>query len=198
LKARQSGVSIQVIVPLITAKSQSKLEMVRAIWFWLCHNIEYDVDGFLGLSQKIHMPEQVLQMGRAVCSGYAHLCQEMCREAGLSCVQVPGFGRSPGSRGGQWCQQQKSSHMWNAVELEGQWCLLDACWGAGTVDTDSRLFVPRHDDFFFLTDPEHFIETHWPEDPQWQLLKPPVSWEDFEQRILMRCSRPGQQLRKLA
>ncbi|XP_075606791.1 kyphoscoliosis peptidase-like [Balearica regulorum gibbericeps] len=144
LKSRHTGLSVQAIVPLITAKSQSKLETVRAIWFWLCHNIEYDVDGFLGLSQKIHVLEQVLQTGKAVCSGYAHLCQEMCREAGLSCVEVPGFGRSPGSRGGRWCQQQKSSHMWNAVELEGQWCLLDACWGAGTVDTESRLFVPRY------------------------------------------------------
>ncbi|XP_074721527.1 kyphoscoliosis peptidase-like [Strix uralensis] len=183
LKSGHASLSIQAIVPLITAKSQSKLEMVRAIWFWLCHNIEYDVDGFLGLSPKIHMPEQVLQTGRAVCSGYAHLCQEMCREAGLSCVEVPGFGRSPGSHRGRWCQQQKSSHMWNAVELEGQWCLLDACWGAGTVDTESRLFIPRHDDFFFLTDPEHFIETHWPEDPQWQLLQPPIVREDFEQRV---------------
>ncbi|XP_014822228.1 PREDICTED: kyphoscoliosis peptidase-like [Calidris pugnax] len=183
LKSGHASFSVQAIVPLITAKSQSKLEMVRAIWFWLCHNIEYDVDGFLGLSQKIHMPEQVLQTGRAVCSGYAHLCREMCREAGLSCVEVPGFGRSLGSRGGRWCQQQKSSHMWNAVELEGQWWLLDACWGAGTVDAESRFFVPRHDDFFFLTDPEHFIETHWPEDPQWQLLQPPVLQEDFEQRV---------------
>ncbi|KAM9027432.1 kyphoscoliosis peptidase-like [Ara ararauna] len=183
LKSRHSTLSVQAIVPLITAKSQSKLETMRAIWFWLCHNIEYDVDGFLGLSQKIHMPEEVLQTGRAVCSGYAHLCQEMCREVGLNCVQVPGFGRIPGSRGGRWCQQQKSSHMWNAVELEGQWCLLDACWGAGTVDAENRLFMPRHDDFFFLTDPEHFIETHWPEDPQWQLLQPPVLQEDFEQRV---------------
>ncbi|XP_059673760.1 kyphoscoliosis peptidase-like [Gavia stellata] len=183
LKSGHTRLSIQTIVPLITAKSQNKLETVRAIWFWLCHNIEYDVDGFLGLSQKIHMPEQVLQTGRAVCSGYAHLCQEMCREAGLSCVEVPGFGRCPGSRRSRWCQQQKSSHMWNAVELEGQWCLLDACWGAGTVDAESRLFMPRHDDFFFLTDPEHFIETHWPEDPQWQLLQPPVLREDFEQRV---------------
>lgn len=41
----------------------------------------------------------------------------------------------------------------------------------------------RRDDFFFLTDPEHFIETHWPEDPRWQLLQPPVSREDFEQRV---------------
>ncbi|KAI6069745.1 Kyphoscoliosis peptidase-like protein [Aix galericulata] len=85
--------SVEAIVPLITAKSQSKLEMVRAIWFWLCHNI--------------------------------------------------GFGRGLGAHGGQWCQQQKTGHMWNAVELEGQWCLLDACWGAGTVDPERRLFVPR-------------------------------------------------------
>ncbi|XP_069712723.1 kyphoscoliosis peptidase-like [Phaenicophaeus curvirostris] len=183
LKSRHAGLSVHAIVPLITARSRSKLEMVRAIWFWLCHNIEYDVDGFLGFSQKIHVPEQVLQTGRAVCSGYAHLCQEMCREAGLSCVKVPGFGRSPSSSGGRWCQQQKSSHMWNAVELEGQWCLLDACWGAGIVDAENRVFMPRYDDFFFLTDPEHFIETHWPEDPQWQLLQPPISREDFEQRV---------------
>ncbi|XP_065592050.1 kyphoscoliosis peptidase-like [Cyrtonyx montezumae] len=183
LKPGHTRTSIKAIVPLITAKSQNKLEMVRAIWFWLCHNIEYDVDGFLGLSQKIHMPEQVLETGRAVCSGYAHLCQEMCREAGLSSVEVPGFSRGPCARGGRQCQQQKSSHMWNAVQLEGQWWLLDACWGAGTVDTESRLFVPRHDDFFFLTDPEHFIETHWPEDPAWQLLQPPISREDFEQRV---------------
>ncbi|XP_062431008.1 kyphoscoliosis peptidase-like isoform X2 [Rhea pennata] len=183
MKSRQDRLSIPATVRLITAESQSKLEMLRAIWFWICHNIEYDVDGFLGLSQKIHMPEQVLQTGRAVCSGYAHLCREMCREAGLSCVEVPGYGRSPGSRGGRQCQQQKSSHMWNAVELEGQWCLLDACWGAGTVDAESRLFMPRYDDFFFLTDPEHFIETHWPEDPEWQLLQPSISREDFEQRV---------------
>uniref|UniRef100_A0A8B9P4L2 Transglutaminase-like domain-containing protein n=1 Tax=Apteryx owenii TaxID=8824 RepID=A0A8B9P4L2_APTOW len=141
MKSGQDRLSIPAIVRLITAKSQSKLETTRAIWFWLCHNIEYDVDGFLGLSQKIHTPEQVLQTGRAVCSGYAHLCREMCREAGLSCVEVPGYGRSPGTRGGRQCQQQKSSHMWNAVELEGQWCLLDACWGAGTVDAESQLFM---------------------------------------------------------
>lgn len=39
LKSGHSRMSVQAIVPLITAKSQSKLEMVRAIWFWLCHNI---------------------------------------------------------------------------------------------------------------------------------------------------------------
>ncbi|XP_074848327.1 kyphoscoliosis peptidase-like isoform X2 [Carettochelys insculpta] len=119
IKSKQALSSVQTIVQLITAESRSELEIVRAIWIWLCHNIRYDVDGFLGLSPKIHTPEQVLQTGRGVCSGYANLCREMC----------------------------------------------------------------RYDDFFFLTDPEHFIESHWPDEPQWQLVQPPVSLEDFEQRV---------------
>lgn len=39
LKSGHARLSVQAIVPLITAKSQSKLETMRAIWFWLCHNI---------------------------------------------------------------------------------------------------------------------------------------------------------------
>ncbi|KYO29539.1 kyphoscoliosis peptidase [Alligator mississippiensis] len=183
IKSRQGLSSVQTIVRLITEGAQSELEMVRAIWMWLCHTIEYDVDGFLGLSQKIHTPEQVLKTRRGVCSGYAYLCQEMCREVGLSCVGVPGYGRGTGYRQGLSCLQKKSSHMWNAVQLEGQWHLLDACWGAGIVDVEKRRFIPRHDDFFFLTDPKYFIETHWPEDPAWQLVEQHVSLEDFEQRV---------------
>nr|XP_014437094.1 kyphoscoliosis peptidase-like [Pelodiscus sinensis] len=183
IQSKQASSSVQTIVRLITDKVRSKLETVRAIWMWLCHNIQYDVDGFLGLSPKIHTPEQVLQTRRGVCSGYAHLCREMCREAGLSCIEVSGHGRGTGYQQGLDCQQKKPNHMWNAVQLEGQWHLLDACWGAGIVDEEKRLFIPRHDDFFFLTDPEHFIETHWPEEPQGQLVQPRVSLEDFEQSV---------------
>nr|XP_033815673.1 kyphoscoliosis peptidase-like [Geotrypetes seraphini] len=177
------GWSLQNLVHLMTEKAQSDLEKVRAVWIWLCHNIKYDVDGFFGLSPKIHEPQEVLQTGRGVCSGYASLCQIMCREMGLTCHEISGYSRGAGYRQGQSFQQKKSNHMWNAIELEGQWYLLDACWGAGTIDLENRLFIPRYDDFFFLTDPEDFIETHWPDDPAWQLLEPKVSREDFENRV---------------
>ncbi|XP_066488341.1 kyphoscoliosis peptidase-like [Tiliqua scincoides] len=183
LKSIQQPLSVQTIVPLITKAARSQLEKVRAIWVWLCHNIKYDVDGFLGLSEKIHRPEHVLQTRRGVCSGYAHLCHEMCKEAGLTCVEVSGYGRGAGCHRGQTCLQKKSNHMWNAVKLEAQWFLLDACWGAGLVDAEKKLFIPRHEDFFFLTDPKHFVETHWPDEPAWQLLQPPISLADFEERV---------------
>lgn len=75
-------------------------------------------------------------------------------------MEIPGFSRGPCARGGRQCQQQKSSHMWNAVQLEGQWWFLDACWGAGTVDTESRLFVPRRDNLSPSTSGDMFLNTN--------------------------------------
>ncbi|XP_069488350.1 kyphoscoliosis peptidase-like [Ambystoma mexicanum] len=179
----KEGCTIQSLVRQITQGTQSDLEKLRALWTWLCHNIQYDVDGFFGVSEKLFEPEDVLRVGRGVCSGYAGLFKEMCREIELPCQEVSGYSRGAGYRQGQSCQQKKSDHMWNAIKLEDEWYLLDACWGAGTVDLQKRLFVPRYDDFFFLTDPHHFIESHWPDDPKWQLMQPMVSFEEFEQRV---------------
>ncbi|XP_044151302.1 kyphoscoliosis peptidase-like [Bufo gargarizans] len=180
----ESGtVTVKEIVHKITARSSNDIEKLRAIWIWICHNISYDVDGFLGSSQKLYRTEDVLEKKRGVCAGYAGLCKEMCRETGIHCREVSGFSRGADSCDSVGFQRTKSNHMWNAVELAGHWYLLDACWGAGTVDLQGRIFLPRYEDFFFLTDPEDFIETHWPDDPTWQLLESTVSFEDFEQKI---------------
>lgn len=40
---------------------------------------EYDVSGFLGHSEKLSSPEEVIAAGRGVCCGYSNLCTEMCR-----------------------------------------------------------------------------------------------------------------------
>ncbi|CAN2388355.1 Transglutaminase-like superfamily, partial [Pristimantis euphronides] len=175
--------SVQEIVHKITERSTNDIEKLRAIWVWLCHNISYDVEGFLGDSQKLYRTEDVLEKKRGVCAGYAGVCKDMCRETGIRCREISGSSRGADSCDSVSFHRTKSNHMWNAVELAGQWYLLDACWGAGTVDLQQRIFIPRHEDFFFLTDPEDFIETHWPDDPTWQLLQPTVSFEDFEQKV---------------
>ncbi|MBN3270419.1 KY peptidase, partial [Polyodon spathula] len=174
--------SLSRIVHCVTEEAQSELERVRAIWIWLCHNIEYDVTGYLGLSEKMCSPEQVIQAGKGVCCGYSRICLEMCREVGIKCMEVSGYGKGIGYRLGQSFQNKKSNHMWNVVQLGGQWCLLDSCWGAGTVDIESKTFTQRYDDFYFLADPEDFIDSHCPDDPQWQLMDSTVSLKQFEQR----------------
>lgn len=36
------------------------------------------------------------------------------------------------------------------------------------------------DDFYFLTDPEKFIYSHWSSSPDWQLLENPITFNEFE------------------
>uniref|UniRef100_UPI003AAFD91A uncharacterized protein n=1 Tax=Centroberyx gerrardi TaxID=166262 RepID=UPI003AAFD91A len=176
--------SVQTITQTITEGAQSELEKLRAIWIWICHYIEYDVSGYLGFTDKMCSPEDVIESGRGVCCGYSSVCLHMCQEAGIECKEVSGHGKGVGYRQGQSYQNTKSSHMWNAVRLRGHWYLLDACWGAGRVDLDNKTFIKRYDDFYFLTDPEEFINSHCPDDPEWQLLDCPVPLEEFEKRVL--------------
>ncbi|RXN35177.1 kyphoscoliosis peptidase-like protein [Labeo rohita] len=176
--------SVQAITKTITGGAISDLDKLRAIWIWLCHYIEYDVKGYLGLSKMVCSPEQVILTGRAVCSGYSSVCLQMCREAGIECREVSGHSKGAAYQLGQSYRNNDSDHSWNAVFLDGQWHLLDACWGAGYVDTDKQVFIKRYKEFYFLTDPEDFIDSHYPEEDEWQLLESPIGIEEFEKRVL--------------
>lgn len=55
------------------------------------------------------------------------------------------------------------------LSLKPHWCL--------------HLFPPRFDDFYFLTDPEDFINTHFPDEEKWQLLDTPIPLEEFERMV---------------
>ena len=45
-------------------------------------------------------------------------------------------------------------------------------------------YLDRYDDFYFLTDPENFINSHCPDEPEWQLLDEPIRLEEFEKRVM--------------
>lgn len=174
----------QKIAHAVTEVARNEVEKLRAIWIWLCHNIEYDIEGYLGLSQKICSLDEVIRNGKGVCSGYSNLCVEMCREVGIECVEVSGYSKGIGYQARHSLAEECSDHEWNAVFIDGQWWLLDACWGAGTVDMKSKTFVKRYDDFYFLTEPSEFINSHFPDDQTWQLLTTPISIQEFEMRPL--------------
>ncbi|XP_062850752.1 uncharacterized protein LOC134313413 [Trichomycterus rosablanca] len=175
--------SVKTIAQAITKGASTDLERLRAIWIWLCHNIEYDVNGYLGLTEKTCFPEEVIETGRGVCCGYSSICLEMCKEVGIECREIGGHGKGAGFKQGQSYKDIKANHTWNAVHLEGHWYLLDACWGAGRVDLDKRAFIKRYNELYFLTNPEDFINSHFPDEEEWQLLKNPITLEEFEKRV---------------
>nr|XP_034960899.1 kyphoscoliosis peptidase-like [Zootoca vivipara] len=162
--------SVKNLVSVLLKKAHGDLEKVRAIWMWICHHIEYDVEGCYNLDKVSFKPADILQSGKAICGGYARLFQEMCSIAGIQCEYLRGSSNVKG----------KSNHAWNAVRVDGRWHLLDCTWGSGTVDTAFSKFTFRYDEFYFLTHPALFIKKHFPEDPKWQLLKQMVTLEEFE------------------
>lgn len=46
---------------------------------WVVLFAEYDVSGYLGLTDKLCSPERVIETGRGVCCGYSSVCMQMCQ-----------------------------------------------------------------------------------------------------------------------
>nr|BAC86780.1 unnamed protein product [Homo sapiens] len=162
-------------------KSMS-LERVRAIWIWICHHIEYDIAAAQEKDRQAFKPTDILRTQKTNCDGYAGLFERMCRLAGVQCMTVPGYSKGFGYQTGQSFSGE-FDHAWNAVYLEGRWHLVDSTWGSGLVDTITSKFTFLYNEFYFLTHPALFIEDHFPDNKNWQLLKPPQSLRQFENNM---------------
>ncbi|KAF8455156.1 hypothetical protein BGX38DRAFT_1169357, partial [Terfezia claveryi] len=57
----------------------STLDIARAIFTWLHHNVAYDTKSFFGNSVTHMTPQDTLSTGLAVCQGYAELFVELAR-----------------------------------------------------------------------------------------------------------------------
>ena len=71
----------------------------------------------------------------------------------------------------------ESNHEYNAVKLNNQWYPIDLTWGAGHLK--DKKFVKSYNEFYFMTNPELLIKTHFPEDDKWQLTKRKYTFEEF-------------------
>ncbi|XP_053149390.1 kyphoscoliosis peptidase-like [Hemicordylus capensis] len=176
--------SVENLVSVLLQEARSDLEKVRAIWMWICHHIEYDVEGFHNKAKRSCKPEDVLRSGKSVCAGYAGLFEQMCSIAGIQCKTLSGFSKGYSYSLGQ-AMTGDSDHAWNAVYLDGRWHLLDSTWGSGSVDDSCRQFTFRYNEFYFLTHPALFVNDHFPEDHKWQLLEPPLTLQQFGDNV--RC-----------
>ena len=168
----------------LTSPFPSETEKARAIFTWLHHNIAYDAASFFSGNLPSQSPSNTLHSGLAVCEGYAGLFSHLAGLAGLQAHKVSGHGKGYGHQSlnpGQPAPRFRGNHAWNCVMMDGEWRLIDACWGAGYLEGSSffKSFTPR----FFTSSPAEFGQRHYPEDPSYQLLSEedggPVSWEDY-------------------
>jgi len=172
--------SVPALAAYLTKPARDEREMARAIFRWITHYVAYD----LSAEGYSFNPNLVLSRRRAVCAGYAVLFEALAEAAGMKAEIVCGNSKKfkPGATeaAGDWV-----NHCWNAVQIDGQWRLVDCCWGAGHCDEGGQ-FVRSFSPHYFLTASEVFVFDHFPSDPRWQLLDPPISKGEYLQRAQVR------------
>ncbi|KAI2606695.1 hypothetical protein GGR54DRAFT_620374 [Hypoxylon sp. NC1633] len=148
----------------------SATDKARAIFTWCHHNIAYNVEEFFGKCIKGRNVDETIFLGKAVCQGYAEVYQAIAQRAGLQCVLVgghgKGFGHTPLRGGEPPPPRNPTGHAWNAVCIDnGEWKLLDACWGAGSVG--DQKFHKKFNPTMFCLSNELFGLKHFPQNEQY-------------------------------
>jgi hypothetical protein len=179
----------------LTAALSTEPEKFRAIFRWVCNNIENDYEFYVANKKKREKlrenPDELAKWNRSiaprvfqklhkehktVCTGYAYLVKELANQAGLTCEIIDGYGRTAQANvGGPGIV----NHTWNAVELNNKWFLCDATWSSGSIDELQRKFVKQFDEVYFLTNPSLFALNHYPLDTSWSLLEKKANLEEY-------------------
>ena len=181
-----AGKSVQSLSRYLVRPAKNDEEKARAIFRWITKNISYDTQSYFTGTVQPSSPNSVLKNKTAVCEGFSGLFKMLGREAGLEIETIGGFAKGYDSSVGDRFSGPPN-HAWNAVKIDGAWRLMDATWGAGYMDENGR-YVRSFNDYFFFTPPEKLIYTHFPENPEWQLLERRVSLNEFEKMAFV---RPG-------
>ncbi|KAF5370888.1 hypothetical protein D9758_002045 [Tetrapyrgos nigripes] len=181
---RETVPSLHQLAYDLTAPWESETEKFRAIFAWMHHNIAYDAAAFLSGNIGPQSPETVLRSGLAVCDGYAQLCSALAEKAGLQALRVGGHGKGYGysdSGPDAPLPAYQGNHAWNCALMDGEWRLIDCCWGAGVLEGSS--YKPAYNPSWFTMGAVDFGKKHYPEDPGHQLIAEedggPVSWRDY-------------------
>ncbi|WP_373480171.1 transglutaminase domain-containing protein [Geminocystis sp.] len=179
INVKYSGNSVKELANILSQYATTDEEKARIIYTWITHNISYDVVALANLFDKNIYPDvttkNVLTTRSTICSGYANLYQQLAEYMGLKSVIVLGYSKGTNYVVGK---DNQVNHSWNGVKIDGNWYLIDTTWGAGIVDNNQ--FIAEFNPFYFATKPEHFIYSHFPENPQWQLLTTPFSRAQFD------------------
>lgn len=163
----------------------SHTDKARAIFTWMHHNIAYDVDAFFGNRVKHVEAQDTIKSGLAVCGGYAGAFVAIALKAGMEAIMVTGHGKGFGyaalKEGERVPPVSATGHAWNAFRMDdGQWKLIDCCWGAGHLGAGNaynKKFSPKE----FTASNEDFGLKHFPENRNhfYRADGRALSWEEY-------------------
>ncbi|TFG78879.1 MAG: hypothetical protein E4H26_01335 [Flavobacteriales bacterium] len=169
---------------------------VRAAFIWLTHNMKYGKlkEAELEGTHKITFDSETDRLSKirhlvnvkitrsfnarkGVCIDYSLMLHELCRQFGIPSKVIAGVAKTEikDIRGDQIFK----NHSWNAVQIRGQWKLMDPTWASGHFDLERGQFERQLLEHYFFTEPSEFVKHHLPSNPIWQLLDQPLDARSF-------------------
>jgi len=171
--------SIASVAQYIAQQEKDPFLRMKALHDYVADRIAYDAPAFFGqVPRPPQDAETVFRTRKAVCAGYAKLLEALGQAIGEEIVYVVGDSRT------QISDLNGGSHAWNAAKIEGSWYLIDATWDSGYVNDSS--FTKRYSTSYLLTPPDVMVISHFPNEPEWQLLAQPLSRGDFLRQPMLR------------
>lgn len=163
----------------------SLTDKARVIFTWLHHNIAYDCKAFFAGNVRPSSPSSTMASGLAVCEGYAALFTALATKAGMESIVVGGHGKGFGHRpldARDRLPAFDANHAWNAVRIDdGEWKLIDTCWGAGHLDASTRTYRQGLNTACFTMDNDEFGLRHFPTDRNFFFRSDgrALTWEEY-------------------
>ncbi len=182
----------------IAGPFNTEKEKVEAIYYWIAHNIKYDIrmlEKFQRDAAKMKnkkytkeelakhkrkLYEATLKSKKGICQNYASVFNALCDHANIKSTYVRGVVKSDPLR----ASAGFGSHAWNAVKVDGEWELLDATFGAGHRNAKNKFEFSFSPGYLFANK-EAFSMSHFPIDDQWQLLDEPIDKDRFAEMTFL-------------
>lgn len=152
----------------ITKNCNTDMEKLQAIHDWVCNNLYYENIDNGGEGTGVGAIWVFYHRGTR-CEGYADLTAAMCREVGIPCKEMEGYG-VPKNIEGMTAQEildlasskPNMRHMWNEAWVDGRWVLLDTTWDSQNYShtSDSEVIYQPCKQTYFDMGLEEFSKTH--------------------------------------
>lgn len=220
----------QKLVAYLTNGLTDDTQKARALAAWIVYHV--DRDGYrhrvlIKYANRNQAPppaiaDDTFQTRVGTPADYAELFAQLAALAGLKTATIEGYagenirafryqGRAQAAEvladmwGANNYALERYRARWNAVQINGEWRLVDTYWmnrnrdmyAALNIQTDQAMlrFLQQRkrrlpgafkakagkklDDRYFLADPSFMIQTHFPLETRWQLLPVPMTWATF-------------------
>ncbi|WP_300599182.1 transglutaminase domain-containing protein [Niabella sp.] len=168
-----AGNSVQEVATYIHDHFSKEAEQVRAVFFWVTKNIDYDVANMFAINFYENSDDKlkkVLASRKGICEHFALLFTSICKQLNIEAYTIEGYTKQNGFT-------DYIPHAWCAARIDGSWYLFDPTWGSGYIS--NKQFVKKLNNDYYLVSPGKLIRSHMPFDYLWQFLNYPVTTAQF-------------------